>query len=247
MLRRLTVKNLAVVEDLEIELEPGLTVITGETGAGKSILVDALSLLAGGRGSVDLVRQGALRLSVTGEFDADAAVRRILADAGVLGGRKGAGLQRGRAGFGADSGEGRRAARDDPRPELRAGARRGASAARDAGRVRPGGKGARGDGRRGGRLEGGAPGARGSRDLAAGPGIASGDARLPGPRDHESRARREGGGGSAAGTRAASPRGPYPARGRDGAPRAVRGGGVGRRPPGGSREGLRGARGDRSP
>jgi DNA repair protein RecN (Recombination protein N) len=83
MLRRLTVKNLAIVEDLEIELEPGLTVITGETGAGKSILVDALSLLAGGRGSVDLVRQGALRLSVAGEFDADAAVRRILSEAGL--------------------------------------------------------------------------------------------------------------------------------------------------------------------
>jgi DNA repair protein RecN (Recombination protein N) len=83
MLRRLTVKNLAIVEDLEIELEPGLTVITGETGAGKSILVDALSLLAGGRGSVDLVRQGALRLSVAGEFDADAVVRRILAEAGL--------------------------------------------------------------------------------------------------------------------------------------------------------------------
>ena len=85
MLRRLTVKNLAIVEDLEMELEPGLTVITGETGAGKSILVDALSLLAGGRGSVDLVRQGALRLLVAGEFDADAAVRRILADAGLPG------------------------------------------------------------------------------------------------------------------------------------------------------------------
>lgn len=83
MLRRLTVKNLAIVEDLEIELEPGLTVITGETGAGKSILVDALSFLAGGRGSVDLVRQGALRLSVAGEFDADAVVRRILAEAGL--------------------------------------------------------------------------------------------------------------------------------------------------------------------
>src|SRR6476660_6333754 len=83
MLRRLTVKNLAIVEDLEIELEPGLTVITGETGAGKSILVDALSLLAGGRGSVDLVRQGAPRLSVAGEFDADAAVRKLLSDAGL--------------------------------------------------------------------------------------------------------------------------------------------------------------------
>ena len=83
MLRRLTVKNLAIVEDLEIELEPGLTVITGETGAGKSILVDALSLLAGGRGSVDLVRRGAARLTVAGEFETDAAVRSILSDAGL--------------------------------------------------------------------------------------------------------------------------------------------------------------------
>jgi DNA repair protein RecN (Recombination protein N) len=83
VLRRLTVKNLAIVEDLEIELSDGLTVITGETGAGKSILVDALSLLAGGRGSSGLVRQGAQRLSVAGEFDADAAVRAELARAGL--------------------------------------------------------------------------------------------------------------------------------------------------------------------
>jgi len=83
MLRRLTVKNLAIVEDLEMELEGGLTVITGETGAGKSILVDALSLLAGGRGSVELVRDGAARLTVAGEFEADAAVRRILSEAGL--------------------------------------------------------------------------------------------------------------------------------------------------------------------
>ncbi len=83
MLRRLAVKNLAIVEDLEMELEPGLTVITGETGAGKSILVDALSLLAGGRGSVELVRQGAERLSVSGEFEPDASVRRVLSEAGL--------------------------------------------------------------------------------------------------------------------------------------------------------------------
>ena len=83
MLRRLTVKNLAIVEDLELELAEGLTVITGETGAGKSILVDALALLAGGRGSVDLVRQGAQRLLVAGEFDAGADVRSLLSDAGL--------------------------------------------------------------------------------------------------------------------------------------------------------------------
>jgi DNA repair protein RecN (Recombination protein N) len=83
VLRRLTVKNLAIVEDLELELSEGLTVITGETGAGKSILVDALALLAGGRGSSELVRKGAQRLSVAGEFDADAAVRSELARAGL--------------------------------------------------------------------------------------------------------------------------------------------------------------------
>ncbi len=83
MLRRLTVRNLAIVEDLEIEFSGGLTVVTGETGAGKSILVDALALLAGGRGSAELVRQGAQRLTVSGEFDADASVRAELSRAGL--------------------------------------------------------------------------------------------------------------------------------------------------------------------
>jgi DNA repair protein RecN (Recombination protein N) len=83
MLRRLTVKNLAIVEDLQMELGEGLTVVTGETGAGKSILVDAISLLVGGRGSVDLVRDGAPRLTVAGEFDAGVPVRRILSEAGL--------------------------------------------------------------------------------------------------------------------------------------------------------------------
>ncbi len=83
MLRRLTVRNLAIVEDLEIELSEGLTVVTGETGAGKSILVDALALLAGGRGSSELIRRGAERLSVAGEFDADDAVRSLLVQSGL--------------------------------------------------------------------------------------------------------------------------------------------------------------------
>jgi DNA repair protein RecN (Recombination protein N) len=83
VLRRLTVKNLAIVEDLDLELSPGLTVITGETGAGKSILVDALALLAGGRGSADLVRKGATRLVVAGEFDVDPAAIQVLEEAGL--------------------------------------------------------------------------------------------------------------------------------------------------------------------
>ena len=86
MLRRLTVKNLAIVEDLSLALAEGLTVITGETGAGKSILVDAVLLLAGGRGSSDLVRQGADRLVVSGEFEPDRAARDILDEAGLASG-----------------------------------------------------------------------------------------------------------------------------------------------------------------
>jgi DNA repair protein RecN (Recombination protein N) len=83
VLRRLTIRNLAIVEDLDLDLGPGLTVLTGETGAGKSILVDALALLAGGRGASDLVRQGADRLVVAGEFDSDRPLRELLEEAGL--------------------------------------------------------------------------------------------------------------------------------------------------------------------
>lgn len=83
VLRRLTVKNLAIFEDLEMELAPGLTVITGETGAGKSIVVDALTLLAGGRGSSDLIRPGSDRLSIAGEFETGEPVRLILSVSGL--------------------------------------------------------------------------------------------------------------------------------------------------------------------
>ena len=64
MLTSLRIQNLALVEDLSIELRPGFTVLTGETGAGKSLLVDALSLLVGARGDGDLVRQGTGRAVV---------------------------------------------------------------------------------------------------------------------------------------------------------------------------------------
>ena len=58
MLRFLGVRHLAVIDHLEVEFEPGLNVLTGETGAGKSILVEAIDLLVGGRASADLVRTG---------------------------------------------------------------------------------------------------------------------------------------------------------------------------------------------
>ena len=58
MIRFLSVSHLAVIDRLELEFGPGLTVLTGETGAGKSILVGAVGLLVGGRASADLVRTG---------------------------------------------------------------------------------------------------------------------------------------------------------------------------------------------
>src|SRR3954452_12153045 len=58
MLRFLRIRNLAVIDAVEVEFEPGFNVLTGETGAGKSILVGAVGLLLGGRASADLVRTG---------------------------------------------------------------------------------------------------------------------------------------------------------------------------------------------
>src|SRR4029077_7565883 len=58
MLRFLRIEHLAVIDTLEVEFEAGLNVLTGETGAGKSILVEAVGLLMGGRASPDLIRTG---------------------------------------------------------------------------------------------------------------------------------------------------------------------------------------------
>ena len=68
MLRLLSVTNFATIEQLEMELDPGFNVLTGETGAGKSIIVDALSLLLGGRADGGMVRSGARRSRVEGVF-----------------------------------------------------------------------------------------------------------------------------------------------------------------------------------
>jgi DNA repair protein RecN (Recombination protein N) len=68
-LRELTVENLAVVEHVRLELEPGFTVLTGETGAGKSLVVDAVALVLGARASADQVRRGADAARVDAVFD----------------------------------------------------------------------------------------------------------------------------------------------------------------------------------
>lgn len=84
MLVELRIRDYAVVEDLTLELGPGLNVLTGETGAGKSIIVGALSLLLGERASSDVVRAGADRATVEAVFDIDGLpeVKRVVDDHG---------------------------------------------------------------------------------------------------------------------------------------------------------------------
>ena len=69
MLRFLRIKRLAVIDAAEVEFEPGLNVLTGETGAGKSILVEAVGLLLGGRASGDLVRTGEEAATIEAIFE----------------------------------------------------------------------------------------------------------------------------------------------------------------------------------
>ena len=73
LLRQLTISNFALVGALDIDFAGGLTVITGESGAGKSILLNALALVLGERASTALIRPGALRAEVTAEFDIQGA------------------------------------------------------------------------------------------------------------------------------------------------------------------------------
>ena len=72
MLRRLSIRDLAIIDQLEVELSEGFTVLSGETGAGKSIIIDALELLSGSRADATLVRPGSDRTEVSAEFDLSA-------------------------------------------------------------------------------------------------------------------------------------------------------------------------------
>src|SRR5436190_21772681 len=71
MLRLLSIRNFVVVDTLDIEFPSGFTVLTGETGAGKSILLDALSLLLGDRFELRQLRPGADRAEIAAEFDVE--------------------------------------------------------------------------------------------------------------------------------------------------------------------------------
>src|ERR1700759_5446877 len=85
MLARLSIRDIVLIERLDLEFSKGLAVLTGETGAGKSILLDAFALALGGRGDARLVRHGAEQGQVTAVFEVtkNPPAARILADNGL--------------------------------------------------------------------------------------------------------------------------------------------------------------------
>jgi DNA repair protein RecN (Recombination protein N) len=82
MLRRLALRDVVIVAHLEVDLDAGFTVLTGETGAGKSILIDALQLALGSRADATLVREGASRAEVSAEFDRPDSLQTWLDESG---------------------------------------------------------------------------------------------------------------------------------------------------------------------
>jgi len=74
MLRRLSLRDFVIVPALELDFGAGFAALTGETGAGKSILIDALQLALGSRGDAGVVREGAARAEISAEFDSPASL-----------------------------------------------------------------------------------------------------------------------------------------------------------------------------
>src|SRR5436305_84754 len=85
MLLELLVENFAVIERVRVRFHPGLNLLTGETGSGKSIVVDALGLLFGGRASADVVRSGTerSRISAIFEVSSEPGFRALVDEAGI--------------------------------------------------------------------------------------------------------------------------------------------------------------------
>ncbi len=85
MLKNLSISNFLLIDNLEIEFTSGLCVLTGETGSGKSILVDAIGLMVGMRGGAEYIQTGFEQCSISGEFeiDLDDGTRHILVENGI--------------------------------------------------------------------------------------------------------------------------------------------------------------------
>jgi len=81
-LKRIVLRDFVIVSALELDLESGFSVLTGETGAGKSILIDALQLVTGARADTGVIREGATRTEVSAEFDTAPGLQAVLEEAG---------------------------------------------------------------------------------------------------------------------------------------------------------------------
>lgn len=83
-LKRIVLRDFVIVKELDLELKNGFTILTGETGAGKSILIEALQLVTGGRADIGVIREGAQRTDVSAEFDSSPLIDQWLEDAGLI-------------------------------------------------------------------------------------------------------------------------------------------------------------------
>lgn len=85
MLLEISIKNFAIIEAISLNFERGMTVLTGETGAGKSIIIDAINMMLGSRATTDVIRHGAAKAEIEGCFSLDKgrAVQQILTDLGI--------------------------------------------------------------------------------------------------------------------------------------------------------------------
>lgn len=68
MLLEISIKNFAIIEEISLNFEQGMTVLTGETGAGKSIIIDAMNMMLGSRATTDVIRHGAAKAEIEGLF-----------------------------------------------------------------------------------------------------------------------------------------------------------------------------------
>ena len=84
MLTHLSLKDFVIVKELNLDLASGLTVLTGETGAGKSILIDAIQQILGARSDTGLIREGAKQTDLTAIFDINDEVLQILRDDALI-------------------------------------------------------------------------------------------------------------------------------------------------------------------
>ena len=85
MLLEITIKNFAIIEEISLNFENGMTVLTGETGAGKSIIIDAMNLMLGARASSEVVRHSAPKAEIQGFFsiEQNPALVSLLEDNGI--------------------------------------------------------------------------------------------------------------------------------------------------------------------